>query len=127
MERHWAEAYVGTPYSECDCLQLCVRVQRRHFKRLLNIPSIRPSGLRGASEMLTNMQDDFAIRIDQPEEGDAVLMIGRGRINHVGVACYVNDQLHVLHAMRNVGMACLHNINSLSQLGLKVEGYYQWK
>ena len=127
MRRHWAESYVGIPYVECDCAQLCVRVQHQRFKKLLNIPLSRPSGLRGTSDMIVDLQDDFATLVSVPEEGDAVLMIGRGRINHIGIACYINKQLHVLHAMRNAGMTCLHNSNSLSNIGLKIEGYYKWK
>lgn len=127
MERHWAESYVGIPYSECDCAQLCVRVQHQRFKKLLDIPLIRPSGLREISDMISNLQDDFATIVAVPEEGDAVLMIGRGRLNHIGIACYIKNQLYVLHAMRSAGMTVLHNIVVLNSIGIDVEGYYKWK
>lgn len=127
MERHWAESYVGIPYIECDCAQLCVRVQQQKFKKLLTIPLYRPPGLRGISEMIDNLQDDFADKIDVPTEGDGVLMIGRGRLNHIGIACYIRGQLYVLHAMRSAGMTVLHNVNTLGNMGIEVEGYYKWK
>lgn len=127
MERHWAESYVGIPYSECDCAQLCVRVQHQRFKKLLDIPLIRPSGLHEISDMISNLQDDFATIVAVPEEGDAVLMIGRGRLNHIGIACYIKNQLYVLHAMRSAGMTVLHNIVVLNSIGIDVEGYYKWK
>lgn len=125
--RHWAESYVGLPYSECDCAQLCVRVQKDEFNRHIGIPADRPTGIRAVSEMIDDLQAEFAAQVSVPEEGDAVLMIGRGRINHIGTICFINGQEHVLHAMRNVRMTCLHKIVSLKAVGLSIEGYYRWK
>ena len=125
--RHWSERYVGIPYSEHDCAQLCVKVQSEQFNNIINIPIKRPNGLRGVSDMISDLQDDFAYSVLKPEEGDAVLMIGRGRLNHIGTACYINNQLHILHAMRNAGITVLHNNIALASVGLKIEGYYRWK
>lgn len=125
--RHWAEFYVGLPYVEYDCAQLCAKVQLAQFGKTLSIPTQRPEGIRGVSELISDLRDDFAVKTSYPEEGDAVLMIGRGRINHIGIACFINKQLYVLHAMRNAGMTVLHKVISLGDIGLKVEGYYKWK
>jgi hypothetical protein len=125
--RHWAESYVGLPYADFDCAELCRKVQIEQFNKILTIPEYRCKGLHSVSKMIDNLQDDFATIVSKPIEGDAVLMIGKGRINHIGIACYINNQLFVLHAMRNAGMTVLHNIVSLGAIGLKVEGYYQWK
>lgn len=127
MNNHWAEQYVGLPYDEYDCADLCVKIQAEQFGKKLAIPATRPKGIRGVSDMIDNLQDDFGTLVSIPEEGDAVLMIGRGRINHIGIACYINKSLFVVHAMRNTGMTVLHSINSLKNVGLKVEGYYRWK
>lgn len=125
--RHWAEAYVGLPYGEFDCAELCIKVCREQFEKVINLPGDRAIGIRGISEQICDLQNDFAISTLTPDEGDAVLMIGRGRLNHIGIACYINEQLYVLHAMRNVGMTVLHNISALPDVGLTVEGYYKWK
>lgn len=125
--RHWADSYVGLPYTTCDCAELCVRVQREQFKRRIGLPTGRPAGIRGVSEMIDNLQDDFAEQTSFPIEGDAVLMIGRGRINHIGTLCEINDVPHVLHAMKNAGMTVLHRVTALRDIGLTIEGYYKWK
>lgn len=127
MERHWAEGYVGVPYSECDCAQLAVQVQKEWFNRIIGLPAGRPDGIRSVSNLIHDLQADFATQVGVPEEGDAVLMIGRGRINHIGTVCFINGREHVLHAMKNVGMTCLHRTPSLRHVGLTVEGYYRWK
>ena len=127
MKRHWAESYVGIPYTECDCAQLCVRIQKDLYDKLIGLPTGRPTGLRAVSDTILELQDDFATQVSVPEEGDAVLMIGRGRLNHIGIVCFINGQEHVLHAMRNVGMTCLHRTHALKSVGLSVEGYYRWK
>lgn len=127
MNKHWAISYVGLPYSEYDCAELCVKVNLEQFNKTIKLPTHRPNDFRGLSTLIDDNCDDFAEKVDDIKEGDAILMIGRGRLNHIGIACFINKQLHVLHAMHNAGMAVLHNINALSDLGLTVEGYYRWK
>lgn len=124
---HWTQRYIGLPYAQADCAELCVKVQREVFNRDIGLPTEREAGLRGLSQQITDHQGDFAEPVPQPEEGDAVLMIGRGRLNHIGTATFINGQLWVLHAMQNVGQAVLHTVNALEAMGLKVEGYYRWK
>ncbi len=125
--RHWADQYVGTPYVEYDCADLCVQVQQAQFNKAIGLPASRPNGLRGVSDMIETLQDDFATPTVVPVEGDAVQMIGRGRLNHIGILCTINHEPHVLHAMKNAGMTVLHKIVALKDIGLIVEGYYKWK
>lgn len=127
MSKHWAVGYVGLPYSEYDCAELCAKVSLEQFNKIINLPTSRPDSFRGLSTLIDDNCDNFADKIIDVKEGDAILMIGRGRLNHIGIACFINKQLHVLHAMSNAGMAVLHNINALDNLGLTVEGYYRWK
>lgn len=124
---HWAEQYVGKPYSECDCAQLSVLVQREQFGREVDLPSERATGLRGLSAQIDSGKSDVAERIGQPREGCAVLMIGAGRLNHIGTYCEIGGVGYVLHAVRNVGHTCLHRLRELPALNLKVEGFYSWK
>ncbi len=125
--RHWSQQYIGLPYAQADCAALCVKVQKEIFNRDIALPTGRESGLRGISRQITSLQASYATPISAPEEGDAVLMVGKGRLNHIGTATFINGQLWVLHAMRSAGQAVLHNINSLENMGLIVEGYYRWR
>jgi len=124
---HWAESYVGLPYSQFDCAQLCVKVQLEQFSKKISMPEDRPKGVHGLSYMIGDLQKDIATKTSEPKEGDAALMIGRGRLNHIGIVCFINEQIFILHAMRNAGITVLHNIISLDNIGLKLEGYYKWK
>jgi hypothetical protein len=126
-QSHWSKRYVGLPYAQADCAHLCVLVQREVFGHQLVLPVDRADGLRGVSQQITDLQGDFAEPVPVPEDGDAVLMVGRGRLNHIGTAAFINNQLWVLHAMKNAGQAVLHRISALENLGLRVEGYYRWK
>ena len=124
---HWSNNYIGLPYDEADCAELAVRVQRDVFKRAINLPTERAAGLRQLSCQITQLQEDFASPTYNPVEGDAVLMIGRGRINHIGIYCVIGGVPYVLHAMRNAGATCLHKLRELKSIGLQLEGFYQWK
>lgn len=124
--RHWSERYVGMPYAEADCAELAARVQREVFGRVILLPSERRPGLRGLTRQIETLKGDYATRTDSPADGDGVLMVSRGRIEHVGVYCEIGSAPYVLHAMRSAGQVVLHRARDLSHQGLTVEGYYQW-
>lgn len=126
MAAHWTEQYVGRPYSEHDCAALAVLVQREVFGRDIQLPNERAVGLRGISKQINSHKVDFALRTEVPADGDGVLMIGRGRLNHIGIYCLVNGAPWVLHAMRDANQVCLHRVRDLATHGLTVEGFYQW-
>lgn len=125
---HWSAAYVGLPYvkDEFDCAGLVERVLSEVFGWELNLPKERADDLAGLSAQILSVQKDFALPVDPPAEGDGVLMVGRGRINHVGVFCEIGGEGYVLHNMRNAGQVCLHRVRELDRYGLRVEGFYRW-
>lgn len=125
--RHWSSLYIGLPYKHYDCAELCVKVQKEVFDREISLPTERESGLRGISRQIRSLKDDFATPIPVPEEGDAVIMISRGELEHIGVVTFISGQLWILHAMRNAGQTVLHRHDALENLGLCIQGYYQWK
>lgn len=127
MASHWAVAYVGLPYASADCAQLAERVQREQFGRELALPTERAVGLRELSRQIDDWRHRLAEPTRAPAEGDAVLMLARGRLMHIGIYCLIEGQPHVLHAMRNAGQACLHLLRDLPRQGLTVEGFYRWK
>jgi hypothetical protein len=124
---HWSAAYVGLPYvrGEFDCAALVERVLREVFGREIHLPKERAADVLGLSGQIAAHRAEFARRIDAPGEGDGVLMVGRGRVNHIGIWCFI-DESYVLHNMRNAGQVCLHRVRDLSRYGLFVEGYYRW-
>lgn len=127
MIMHWSQKYVGIDYTKLDCAELAVCVQQNEFSRNINLPTTREQGLRGVSNQITTLQNDFAEQVENPSEGDAVLMHSRGRLNHIGVYCLIDGVPYVLHAMRNIGQTCLHKMRDLNNLGLSIEGFYKWK
>jgi len=125
--KHWAEKYIGITYKENDCAELALRVQKNEFSKIIDLPNHRETGIRKLSNQIQNLQSDFADKTSQPVEGDAVLMRSRGRINHIGIYCFMNNEAFVLHAMRNAGCVCLHKLRELKNIGLDLEGFYRWK
>ena len=127
--RHWAEQFVGEPYQDGsnDCASFAARVQRDIFQRPIHLPTDRVPGMRGQSQQILDARGDYGTPTDQPREGDAVLMRGRGRLNHLGVYCEIEGVGFVLHAMRNARQVCLHRLRDLDRYGLTLEGFYTWK
>lgn len=123
---HWSQSFVGLPYAEADCAALAGRVQREIFGREVTLPSERAAGLRSLSDQIESLKSDFATPVNDPRDGDAVLMLARGRLRHIGVYCEINGTPYVLHAVRNAGQTCLHRLADLGRYGLAVEGFYRW-
>jgi hypothetical protein len=123
---HWSIKYVGKPYAEADCAELAVEVQHVEFGRCIGLPCERFGGPFALSDQISRHQGDYAERTESPQDGDAVLMRARGRLNHIGIYCDIGGQPWVLHAMRNAGQTCLHPLADLEKLNLQVEGFYRW-
>lgn len=128
---HWSEAYIGEPYikGEADCARLLCRVRREVFS--LPVPSgaeiDRAASRLGRAAQMEDGVEAFGERVSDPKEGDAVLMICRGRPSHIGVFCIVDGERCVLHAVENIGMVVLHRLRDLHKTMLAVEGFYAWK
>lgn len=128
---HWSEQYIGLPYetNTADCARLLAKVRSEVFN--LPVPSdieIERSASRlGRIGQMTDLVSGYGEKTDSPQEGDAVLMLCRGRPSHIGSYCIVDNEACVLHAMENAGMVVLHRIRELDRVFLTVEGYYTWK
>jgi hypothetical protein len=129
MGAHWSDAYVGEPYVKdtLNCGGWANVVQREVFGRDINLPTAEGSGPHAASATIKRLKDDYAERTDDPRDGDGVIMIGRGGLDHVGVYCVIHGEPWVLHAMKRVGQVVRTRLWELPNIGLKVEGFYQWK
>lgn len=127
--QHWSDTYLGLPYimGEFDCANLAANVQREIYGREIALPRDRAHNLFDISAQIDDLKSDYAERTESPQDGDAVLMIGRGRLNHIGVVALINGECWVLHAMRNAGQVVRHRVRDLAAVNLTVEGYYRWK
>lgn len=128
---HWADKYIGNEYvtNSADCARLLAKVRKEQFNLPVpeDIDIERAASRLGRVGQMQDLVNEFGLRTENPQEGDAVLMICRGRPSHVGVYCIVDKEPCVLHAMENAGMVVLHRIRELSRVLLSVEGYYTWK
>lgn len=128
---HWSEPYIGQPYvhGAADCARLLCQVRREVFG--LPVPDDaeveRAASRLGRAAQMTDGVEAFGLPATDPQEGDAVLMLCRGRPSHIGVYCVVGGEPSVLHAMENARMVVLHRLRDLPRVFLAVEGFYRWK
>lgn len=128
---HWSDPYIGDPYikGDADCARLLCRVRREVFA--FPVPDdaeiSRAESRLGRVAQMTDGVAAYGEMVTAPQEGDAVLMICRGRPSHIGVYCVVDGETCVLHAMENVGMVVRHRLRELHRAMLSVEGFYRWK
>lgn len=129
---HWSDAYIGRPYmaGSADCAHLAAEVRREvfHDASVATIERIeRAASALGRVHQVEELAARHGRRTAAPADGDAVLMLCRGRPSHVGIYCLIGTDAYVLHAMANAGEAVRHRLRDLPRVGLAVEGFYQWK
>ena len=105
-----------------------MRVAAERFGRQVILPQ-HAAGLRAGARQIDEIAGagTLAERIEQPADGDVVLMRCRGTLSHVGVYCRIDGAPWILHAMRNAGAVVRHRLRDLPAQGLAVEGFYRWK
>lgn len=125
---HWCEKFVGMPYieEEFDCAHFVEQVMREQFGRELDLPKEHATDYRAQQRQIAGAKADYIEATDTPREGDCVLIISRGRTEHIGVYCVINGLAYVLHNHRAAGRVCLHRIINLPAQGMAVENYYRW-
>lgn len=128
------DRFIGIPYCprRMDCADLAMLVQRELFGKSVQLAGKRPRPLHPAKQdaAIDAYRDQLAVPVEQPQDGDAVLMRepGAERAGHIGTFFFINYAPHVLHtASWMQGGSTLHRLQDLSSLGLTVEGYYRWK
>ena len=134
MDAQLLAPYLGVPYKArtSDCADLVIQVQKELFGREVTFPGKRPRPLTGEqqAELLDRYKSDIAFRVDNPQDGDCVLMyeVGKPVAGHVGVYFFISYTPYLLHIAEWMpNGSCLHKIQDLSGIGLTVEGYYRWK
>lgn len=124
---HWAESWLG--WSDGDCADLVRAVMLDRYGLDVPLPSARAAGVRGRDGQIAATADALAAPVDDPREGDVVVMRAAGRRrslgHHVGVRCDVGGVPHVLHRLEGAG-TCLHRLDGLAAAGLEATGTYRW-
>jgi len=124
------ERFCGIPYDEAkfDCADLVVHVQRHLFRREIVLPGARPHGTAGQAA-LGDLSKAYARRRNgAPQDGDLVLMFDHGqrRPGHAGTYFFLAYEGWVLHGNERNGCSVLHRVRELPEMGLRIEGYYEW-
>ena len=124
---HWAESWLG--WSDGDCADLVRAVVLERYGLAVPLPSARAAGVRGRDAAIAASAEALAQPVDDPREGDVVVMRAAGRKrslgHHVGVFCDVGGVPHVLHRLAGAG-TCLHRIDRLALHGLEATGVHRW-
>jgi len=122
------QAYIGVPYSEKNCADLAIDIQREVFKK--NIKEYeRPetNNIFELSQAIRRQLYDFTKPVKKPFEGALVLMRSRNRVNHIGTLFYQGKIAYVLHTSDAFGSSVVHKLNDLRRYQIEVVGFYQWR
>ena len=120
--KHWAEQYIGTEWAndpERDCWGFVRRVWREQFG--LDVPAVdvdalnRLSCVRAIESHAPSWQ-----RVEQPQEGDAVLLARGRHPSHVGVWAAGG----ILHCLESSGTV-FQRPSGLALTGWRIAGFYR--
>ncbi|HWL29964.1 MAG TPA: hypothetical protein VNQ97_13765 [Burkholderiaceae bacterium] len=126
---HFSDKYVGLPYvaETGDCAALAERVAREVFGKVVGLPTSHATTYREQAKQILELQDSYATKIDAPKDGCPALFIGRGRLCHIGVMCWIAGEWYVLHADSSAGFVVRQRLRDMTRLHWKLEGVYEWK
>jgi cell wall-associated NlpC family hydrolase len=119
---HWAERYVGMPWvpGESDCWSVARRIWREQFQMEVEALPVDPRDPLNTRRAIREGMGPWA-EVQQPFEGDAVLM-AQGRVpGHVGIWLSPGAVLHSIEAA-GVIVTPLHRLQSV---GYRVTGIYR--
>ena len=126
------DRFIGIPYCprHMDCADLAILVQHELFGRSVTFAGkrSRPLDPHAQAKVVAAYCAELGVRIDHPEDGDAVLMrdFCQQQAGHIGTFFFINYAPHVLHTSHKLGASVLHRVQDLQGYGLVVEGFYRW-
>lgn len=126
---HWSDAYVGRPYiaGTGDCAALAQTIAWEVFRVQARLPISHATSLREQTAQILSHKDALAERIESPEDGCPALFVGRGRLCHIGVMCWLANEWWVLHADKLAGAVVRQRLRDMTRIHFKTEGFYKWK
>jgi cell wall-associated NlpC family hydrolase len=119
----WAAQYIGQPWvhGEHDCWAFFRRVQAERFGRQVPAIDVDAFDVRACVAAFTGHDERARWQeVQQPQEGDAVLMSQSRVPTHVGV--WVDGG--VLHCVRGAGVV-FSSLRGLKSFPYNVTGYYR--
>ncbi len=109
-----------------DCAALAERVARDVFGKTVGLPTSHAATYRDQAKQILELRDSYATRIAKPVDGCLALFIGRGRLCHIGVMCWISGQWYVLHADQSAGFVLRQRLSDLTRIHFQLEAYYAW-
>ena len=125
---HWSDSYLGLPWIEgkFDCADLTTKIQLEVFGKTIKLPTSHGESHFGRAATIAVHKDVYVEPIEIPEDGDGVLLLARGRIQHIGTYCLIDGEPWVLHNQQGAGTHRLR-LRDLKKWHYTVEGFYRWK
>ena len=109
----WIDKYLGKRWTqEQDCGYWFRRIQKEQFGRdvpaICNVPNESRRFMVQAMRLIKKIKDKpekFGWHeTSNPKDGDAVLLAERAHEHHIGIIVFIENRLHVLHAMEQCGV-----------------------
>ena len=130
MSSHWSDRSVGRPYVEgkFDCGDVAVRVQKDIFRRTILLPSDHGNDAAQRAALIHERRAEFArptAELEARADGDPLLLIVRGREQHIGTYCVIDGEPWVLHSFQRIG-SHRTRLRHLAMFGCTIEGFYKW-
>lgn len=126
---HYANKYIGKPWvqGEYDCWGLVKDVYANEFGIEAIGTVTKPYNLRDTIELFSLNSNWYANwqKVENPQDGDAVLMRQGKNPCHVGVWCEI-DGGGVLHNIEKAGVV-FQDLNAIKTSGYSIVGFYRYK
>ena len=124
---HWSDKYLGLEFvpGTFDCVSLVEKVRREVFNQNIAMPSERENSPFWRNSTIRSNMERFVAPTKNPVDGDAVLLLVRGRIQHVGIYCLIQGEAWVLHIIEKMASHRIR-VRELVSRGYRIEGYYRW-
>lgn len=130
----WVNKYIGEKWTEeKDCGYWFRLIQKKQFNRdipiICNIPATPEKFCRQAMHLMKAVTENIKElnwkETKNPIEGDAVMLAIKTHIHHIGIVVFVENQLHILHAIKQCGVI-LSDKSNLRLNGLHIMGYFSY-
>lgn len=122
----WVEKYISKKWTdENDCGYWFREIQKNEFGRDVPVVCVNHALPLDRAKAFKNKVPKEWRKTDTPKDGDAVFLAQRARPHHIGVVVFINDSLHVLHALTGANMV-LSDKMSLKINGWKMESFWTY-
>lgn len=123
---HWSADHIGRPWVPgiSDCWSFAREVWAQRFGWTVPPIMVDPSDLRAAVRALSDPGGAGWNRVEQPVEGDAVLMGRAARPCHVGIWIEPPEGGGILHSVERTGVIFTPP-GRLAQMGLNQLGLWR--